>query len=116
MKQIMLLEDDKDICDAVILSLSTLQYQVNCFADDAQLSDGSAEPPDLFIIDKNLSGKDGVDICRFLKAHAKYKHLPVLLMSADPDTHTLALLAGANGAIIKPFRVKTLKEAIANYI
>jgi CheY-like chemotaxis protein len=72
--------------------------------------------PDLFLLDKQLSGVDGIDICRYLKEQKATSHLPVIMISANPNIGKLSEEAGADAYIEKPFEVKHLLEMVERYI
>ncbi len=54
-------------------------------------------------MDMWLSGEDGRDICREIKADENLKDIPVLIMSASRGLEQSALDAGADAFIAKPF-------------
>lgn len=70
------------------------------------------EAPDVFILDKNISGTDGLAVCRYIKQCEVYKNVPVIMLSANPDIVKLAGEAGADGVIEKPFSLKRLRETL----
>jgi CheY-like chemotaxis protein len=72
--------------------------------------------PDLFILDKQLAGVDGLDVCRFLKNNETTRHIPVLMMSASPSIMSLASEYGCDGAIEKPFSIKRIKQEVADLL
>ncbi|NJP41113.1 response regulator transcription factor [Oscillospiraceae bacterium HV4-5-C5C] len=71
------------------------------------VTDILAYQPDLLILDLNLPGQSGYDLCRQLKAHSGF---PILVLTAR-DTladELLALNLGADDYISKPFRLERL--------
>ena len=67
------------------------------------------------MIDKQLSGVDGLDICRFLKSQPETKDIPVIIISASPNIKGLSLQAGAHDTLEKPFHLRTLREMVNKY-
>ena len=116
MKRIILAEDDESIQDIVRLVLKDNSYQLIVYSDGNQLLDNSLELPDLFILDKQLPGVDGLEICRHLKKQPRTKHIPVIMLSASPTIKITAPDAGAEDAIEKPFKIRDLREIISKYI
>jgi CheY-like chemotaxis protein len=53
------------------------------YANGELLMHNDFELPDLFIIDKQLSGIDGLELCRFLKAQEATRNIPVIIISAS---------------------------------
>ena len=115
MKKIIFAEDDPTIQDVVSHILQD-QYEIRIFSQGEELLKYEYELPDLFLLDKQLSGIDGLEICRFLKAREQTKHIPIIIISATPALDKLAKSAGADNIIEKPFSVKALREMIARYI
>src|SRR4051794_7148484 len=66
-KKIVVAEDDSGIRDAFLLTLTRAGYEVALYADGQPLMTHPFEVPDLFIIDRQLSGVDGLDVCQYLK-------------------------------------------------
>lgn len=116
MKRIILVEDDEPIRDAFQMIFEGSNCEVINFENGDKVLSGEIDAPDLFILDKQISGTNGLDICRFIKASEKFKNIPVIMLSANPQIKTLAKDAGADYAISKPFSIKTLREVVATYV
>ena len=113
MKQIIVMDDDPDIREALELILNAEDYRVVSLVDDRQLEEKIALTPDLFIIDRYLDGSDGLDICRHLKEIPEYHKVPVMMISGDADIERRAREAGADLVLRKPFRIKLIREMVA---
>ena len=81
-----------------------------------QLMENEFETPDLFLLDKQLPGVDGMEICRFLKTQDSTRDIPVIIVSASPNLDKQARAAGADGFIEKPFKMKLLLDLLKKYI
>ena len=114
MKKIIFADDDPGIQDVVNLIFEG-EYEVTIFSNGESLLNNNFEVPDLFLLDKQLSGIDGLDICRFLKAQESTRHIPVIIISASPNIDKLAKSAGADNVLEKPFNMKDLREIVASY-
>ena len=68
--------------------------------------------PDLLILDVQLAGEDGRDICRKLKMNFQTKYLPVILFSAFPKALEEYKTCFADDFLEKPFDIKTLVTKI----
>ena len=110
-KSIVLVEDDPAILDVMQIILGRAGYIVSTYHNGATLKDHS-NLPDLYIIDKQLSGIDGLEICKQLKNNNDTAHLPVIILSASPRIENMVKLAGADAFIEKPFAKKLLIETI----
>jgi two-component system chemotaxis response regulator CheY len=56
----------------------------------------------------------GIDLLRNIRADAKLKHLPVLMVTAEAKKENIieAAQAGASGYVVKPFTAATLDEKL----
>jgi len=70
MKKLIIIDDDPSILDVLRLVLGE-SYQVTTYPDGSPILNGTFDLPDLFVLDKQLSGTDGLDLCRLLK-HGRY--------------------------------------------
>jgi DNA-binding response OmpR family regulator len=115
MKRIIVVDDDSSMQDIVKLILERAGYQVTIFADAVPLLENAFELPDIFILDKLLSGMDGTDVCLFLKNREDTKNIPVIMLSALPDIEEHMREAGADDFLEKPFSIKELLTTIGKY-
>jgi DNA-binding response OmpR family regulator len=115
-KKILIVEDDESIQDVLGIILRRAGYEVIAHSDGKAVMKGDYETPDLFLLDKQLSGIDGLDICRYLKTKHDTKNIPVVMISANPQISTLAKLAGADAYIEKPFTMDFLLATIKGQI
>lgn len=115
MKRIILVEDDTAIQNVVSIALDIGKYEVFAYDTGTPIMKSEVGVPDLFMLDKNISGTDGLDLCRFIKASDLYNRIPVVILSASTNIKELAKDAGADDAIVKPFSLKILREMIAKY-
>jgi putative two-component system response regulator len=63
-----------------------------------------AEPPDLVLLDVQMPGMDGYEVCRRIKARPRGRLLPVVMLTAlnHSNDRVLALEAGADDFMTKP--------------
>jgi len=114
--KICVIEDDEGIQDVVKIILKRAGYETNMFSDGRAIMEDNYPPPDLFLIDKQLPGTDGLTICRYLKDDRNTKSIPVIMMSAYPNVKEFSVVAGADDFIEKPFRIETLLAAIRKHL
>jgi len=75
--------------------------------------------PDLVMADVSIPGKDGYDICEFVKTHPELKGTPVILLvpAFEPYDEERARRAGADYHLTKPFQsIRTLISTVKNLI
>ncbi len=111
-KQILVVDDDVSIQDAVRIILERRGYAVTIVSSGEVIFDRAFGLPDLIILDKQLPGVDGLDLCRVLKADPRTSGIPVLILSASPQTALQAPRAGADGFLEKPFRMQELRVKV----
>lgn len=73
-----------------------------------------AETFDFVVSDWNMPNMTGIDLLRAIRADAKLKHLPVLMVTAEAKRENIieAAQAGASGYVVKPFTAATLDEKL----
>ena len=116
MEQILVIDDDPDILDALKCVLEDAGYSVKtCIDGDhaEHLSDDSTKQPKLIILDVLLSGKDGREICRKLKRNPRTKQIPIVMISAHPAAKKSVIESGANKFIPKPFDIGILLSIVS---
>ncbi len=115
MKKILFADDDPTIRDVINLILED-EYDLTILSKGEPLLKNQFIVPDLFLLDRQLSDLDGLEICRFLKGQEATRDVPVIMISATPGIGALALSAGADSVIEKPFPIRQLRQMIARYI
>lgn len=66
--------------------------------------------PQLFLLDLMMPPPDGFKLCRMLRAEAAFERTPILIVTAldNMDSKIVAIGAGANDYLVKPFHVEEL--------
>lgn len=118
---------DKNIRILIVDDFSTMRRIVkNLLADlgftnTAEAEDGSGainmlrnEAFDFVVTDWNMPVMTGIELLKAIRADAKLKHLPVLMVTAEAKREQIieAAQSGVNGYIIKPFTAQTLEEKL----
>ena len=115
-KKILVIDDDPGILDSMKLLLKEFDYKVETSSNVKVAYGLKEELPDLILLDIWMSGTDGRDVCSYLKGKKETKHIPIIMVSANKDTESIAKKAGANGFINKPFDMYELLNKIAQLI
>src|SRR5215204_2956918 len=70
--------------------------------------------PDLFVLDLMMPPPDGFKLCRMLRADPNFKKTPILIVTAlgDTDSRIVAMGAGANDYLAKPFGIGDLVSRV----
>lgn len=111
MAKILVLEDEKDMADAIKDSLVRLNHTVDVFYDGA---DGirvlEFSKFDLIVLDLMLPHVDGFEICRRYRTHGGDAHILMLTAKSALDDKERGFMIGADDYLCKPF---ALREFIA---
>jgi len=109
MRKVLLIEDDRDLADDIVARLAGERFEVEC-ASNAPEGLGMARElkPDALIVDRRPSGLDGLGIIQRLRKDQI--QVPVLMLSRIDavEDRVLALRAGADDYLIKPFALVEL--------
>jgi two-component system phosphate regulon response regulator PhoB len=103
---IYLVEDNRDICLLLKFNLEQAGYNVEYFADAGTALLRSRElAPSLFLLDIMLPGRNGLDLCRELKAKPEMAEVPIIFITAktSEQDRIRGLELGADDYISKPF-------------
>lgn len=111
-KKIVIVDDDYGIQDVARLIFEKAGYITVVLPTPDELYNGMHTDAHLIILDKQLAGFDGVEVCKELKSHPQYYDIPVLVMSATTGLNNILTNANADGYIDKPFTKKTLLQKI----
>lgn len=118
--KILVIDDDKNICEVIRLYLEKESYEVQVAHDgNAGVAAFSQFSPDLVLLDLMLPGKDGFAVCRELR---EISPKPVIMITAKTDKFdtVLGLEMGADDYITKPFDAKELlarvKAVLRRYV
>ena len=115
-QRILVAEDDDGISDIYRIIFEEAGYIIDLKSNGADLLKNKFEIPDLFLIDKNLPGSSGLDICIFLKSQQHTRHIPVILISAAPDIGILSREVRADAYVKKPFDIARLLDLVSYHI
>ncbi|MEP6992280.1 MAG: response regulator, partial [bacterium] len=102
----LVVDDDPHYLQAIEAVLRVADFDVVTLTDPLQLWNAlQASRPDVAIIDLDMPGASGFELCRALRASAEWKGLYVVVVTARDaaDATREAFAAGANDLITKPF-------------
>jgi two-component system phosphate regulon response regulator PhoB len=113
--RVLLVDDDRDIREVVgaMLDAVGLTVEAATSAEEA-LERVRAESYDLLVLDWNLPGMTGIELCRVLRRDRKLSALPVLFLTAHASSRDVveAFASGADDYVVKPFRAPELGARI----
>ncbi len=112
---ICIIEDEKDIVDALTTYLESKDYNVVSFNNAEEFySDNGQDFKGLYLVDWNLPGEPGINIVSKIRKDDKYS--PIFMVSAYSKNEEIitGLKAGADDYITKPFSLEELLARIEN--
>ena len=110
--KILVVEDDKNICELLGLYLENEGYNVYSVNDgESAVREFQTFQPDLVILDIMLPRMDGWQVCREIR---KVSEKPIIMVTAKGETFdkVLGLELGADDYIVKPFDPKEIVARI----
>jgi two-component system KDP operon response regulator KdpE len=106
--RVLVCDDEPQILRALKVVLRDAGYDVTAVATAQEALDAaSVRPPQAAIIDLVLPDGNGVDVCKQLRS---WSEMPIIVLSAvdDEEQKVLALEAGADDYVTKPFGPREL--------
>ena len=119
MPNIMVVDDDRDIREALDVVLTDAGYNVTTAPSGLKLLTMlKFQEPDLIILDVMMSWIDGIGLCRALKSNKTYAHIPVIFISARVEKDDIArgMNVGAADYIPKPVDISELLTRVGRAI
>ncbi len=110
--RILVVDDDEALAEMLDIVLRSEGFQARlCHVGDTALEAFREYRPDLVLLDLMLPGRDGVDVCRDIRAESG---VPVVMLTAKSDTTDVVhgLEAGADDYVAKPFKTQELVARI----
>jgi two-component system phosphate regulon response regulator PhoB len=113
--RVLIIEDERDMVENLSYALDREGYDAIVAYDGQEgLRKAQMQLPDLILLDIMLPRKNGLDICRELRAGERTRDIPIIIISArSEDTDELQGLSyGADDYVTKPFSTKVLMQRI----
>jgi two-component system, OmpR family, alkaline phosphatase synthesis response regulator PhoP len=114
--RILIVEDERDIAGLI---KHALERNADAEGDivgsgGVALKSMTERTPDLVVLDLNLPGLDGVELCRIMKSRSDLKHVPIIMLTArtTEDDRVAGLELGADDYMTKPFSLRELTARV----
>ena len=116
MKKILVVDDDKNICELLNIYLKNDGYDV-IFAYDGSsaVNEAKAENPDLIILDVMMPVINGWEACKLIR---QFSNVPIIMLTAMDtlENKVQGLNIGADDYIVKPFEPKEILARISAHL
>lgn len=114
--QILVVDDDPGVRDALREFLASNEFDVRCAADAVEMDRELAiMRPDLIVLDYMMPGENGLEVCRRLGKSGP----PIIMLSAkgyDDVERIVGLEAGADDYLAKPFHPRELLARVRSVL
>ncbi len=110
--RVLVVDDDAALAEMLTIVLRNEGFDARvCFSGDSALSEFRDYRPDVVLLDLMLPGKDGIDVCKEIRAESG---VPIVMLTAKSDTIdvVVGLESGADDYVVKPFKPKELVARI----
>jgi two-component system response regulator MtrA len=110
--RVLVVDDDAALSEMLGIVLRGEGFEPVFCADGSEALQAFRETrPDLVLLDLMLPGRDGIDVCRAIRAESG---TPIVMLTAKSDTVDIVvgLESGADDYIVKPFKPKELVARI----
>jgi CheY-like chemotaxis protein len=110
-KKIMIVDDEPDMVDLLKVRLSSAGYKTMTAQDGQDAFDKiGQEIPDLLVLDIMMPKVDGYTLFKMLRANAKYKNIPIVILTASVELEDVrkCIKEGVEAYLRKPFKSETL--------
>ncbi|WP_404382639.1 response regulator [Knoellia locipacati] len=110
-------DDDPALLAALAGLFRDRSLQLRTLSDPNRFWEALVEtPPDLLLLDLDMPGIGGLELCRLLRADPRWQALPVLVLTASTDRETVRAVfeAGADDYVMKPVVGPELTSRVSN--
>jgi two-component system response regulator MtrA len=110
--RVLVVDDDASLAEMLTIVLRQEGFDSRvCSRGDRALAEFRDYRPDVLLLDLMLPGKDGIDVCKEIRAESG---VPIVMLTAKGDTVdvVVGLESGADDYVVKPFKPKELVARI----
>jgi two-component system, OmpR family, response regulator MtrA len=110
--RVLVVDDDPSLAEMLTIVLRQEGFDSRvCSRGDRALAEFRDYRPDVLLLDLMLPGKDGIDVCKEIRAESG---VPIVMLTAKGDTVdvVVGLESGADDYVVKPFKPKELVARI----
>ncbi len=113
--RVLIADDNPDSRQLTKDIMRTMQFDViTAYDGPSALTSAQTNMPDLIILDINMPGMTGFDVCSILKSNEETMHIPILMLTArdDVENRVKGLDVGADDYLTKPFNPRELMARV----
>ena len=116
---VLIVDDNAQSVDMLAAVLVHAGYKLcKAYNGSQALESAESEVPDLVLLDVNIPGMDGFQVCRALKQNPQTRDVPVIFISAlgDLDKKLQAFEEGGVDYVTKPFHVQEVTARVKAHV
>lgn len=113
--KILLVDDDQDLVEMLCRYFRLKGYEMLTAVNGLDAVKKSGEGPDLILLDINMPGMDGLEVCRRIRDQVS---CPILFLTArvEEQDRVNGLMMGGDDYIVKPFSLKELEARVLAHL
>jgi len=115
-KLVAVIDDEPDILFTVSTILKRHGYEVITGNNARDIDEIIEQTPDLLLVDMNMPGKQGTELCRELKNADSTKNIRIVITSGNPQLERAFKECGADSYLQKPFGRRELLKLVSDVI
>jgi len=111
----LVVDDTRIAATTIAQALTLLGYRAEvAYSPRVAIESISKRVPDVIMLDINMPGIDGVEVCRYLRRDPSTERVPIIAMSSEAQEEMLDRVyeAGANAFLAKPIDIDMLARAL----
>jgi len=113
--RVLVVDDEQEMGETTKLMLESDGYQTKWVRSGQEaLNEITASPPDLVLLDIEMAGMDGYEVCRRIRRNPRTRELPILLATSGPGEMIYTL--DADGFLAKPFHRDILLTFVSHVL
>ena len=119
MSLVLVVDDDQDAAEGLSDMVSLLGHDTaTALSPRTAIESIRLNMPALILLDLNMPGVDGLEVCRYIKRDPAAINTRVIFVSAedDPTMIEAAKEAGASGWLVKPVEFEALETVLAQAV
>ncbi len=114
--RIYIAEGDKCLQQYLSAALKVRGFEVEVFGNGYGLVELMDNWPAVFLIDIELPGINGIEVCKWLKSHQDSRNIPVILIAGEPYLKILAASAQPDDYVEKPVSIEKVITVISKFL
>lgn len=117
MKRVLLVDDEYELLEALSFALQYAGYDVDCAGNGSDaLVHMQSQAPDVVVTDLMMPDMDGMSLCRSLRAHPDWAHIPIALHTSAHVNASTSESRLRDAFLRKPARMDDFLSTVARLL